>query len=114
MRDGSLLDRSGKTYKPSTCRSYELAVTKYLKPDPIARMRVTAIQRADVQSFVDRLRRKGLSASTIANKLDPIRVVFRRAIRRVLMEAAIRHEREVDGRAGMASATERPNDRSWH
>src|SRR4051812_26362729 len=82
MRDGSLLDRSGKTYKPSTCRSYQLAVTKYLKPDPIARMQVTAVQRADVQSFVDRLRRKGLSASTIANKLDPIRVVFRRAIRR--------------------------------
>ncbi len=82
MKDGSLLDRSGKSYKPSTCRSYALAVTKYLKPDPIARMRVTAVQRADVQSFIDRLRRKGLSASTIANKLDPIRVVFRRAIRR--------------------------------
>jgi site-specific recombinase XerC len=55
-------------------------VTKYLKPDPIAGMRVTAVKRADVQSFVDRLRRKGPSASTIANKLDPIRVVFRRAI----------------------------------
>jgi hypothetical protein len=27
MRDGSLLDRSGKTYKPSTCGSYQLAVT---------------------------------------------------------------------------------------
>ena len=82
MKDGSLLDRSGKTYKPSTCRSYALAVTKYLKPDPIARMRVTAVRRADVQDYVDRLRRKGMSASTIANKLDPVRVVFRRAIKR--------------------------------
>jgi len=82
MQDGSLLDRSGKIYKPSTCRSYEQAVRKYLKPDPIARMRITAIQRADMQRFVDRLRRKGLSASTIANKLDPIRVIFRRAMRR--------------------------------
>jgi integrase len=82
MKDGSLLDRSGKTYEPSTCRSYALAVTKYLEPDPIARMRVTVVQRADVQAFVDRLQRKGLSASTIANKLDSIRVVFRRAIRR--------------------------------
>src|SRR4051794_41930818 len=43
---------------------------------------VTAVQRAHVQDYVDRLRRKGLSASTIANKLDPIRVVFRRAMRR--------------------------------
>src|SRR4051812_24298183 len=82
MRDGSLLDRSGKTYKPSTCRSYAQAVRKYLKPDPIARMRITAVQRANMQKFVDRLRRKGLSASTIANKLDPIRVIFRRAMRR--------------------------------
>jgi len=82
MRDGTLLDRSGKQYKPSTCRSYSQAVTKYLKPDPLARKRVTAVQRADMQDYVDRLRRKGLSASTIANKLDPIRVVFRRAMRR--------------------------------
>src|SRR4051812_35164036 len=82
MRDGTLLDRSGKQYKPSTCRSYSQAVTKYLKPDPLERKRVTAVQRADMQDYVDRLRRKGLSASTIANKLDPIRVVFRRAMRR--------------------------------
>jgi integrase len=82
MQDGSLLDRSGKAYKPSTCRSYAQAVQKYVKPDPIARMRITAVQRADMQKFVDRLRRKGLSASTIANKLDPIRVIFRRAMRR--------------------------------
>src|SRR3954454_5100219 len=43
---------------------------------------MSAVQRLDVQDYVDRLRRKGLSASTIANKLDPIRVVFRRAIKR--------------------------------
>jgi integrase len=82
MQDGSLLDRSGKPYKPSTCRSYALAVSKYLNPDQLARKRVTEVQRADVQDYVDRLRRKGLSPSTIANKLDPIRVVFRRAIKR--------------------------------
>ena len=40
------------------------------------------MQRADVQDYVDRLRGKGLAASTIANKLDPIRVIFRRAIKR--------------------------------
>jgi integrase len=82
MKDGTWLDRSGRVYKPSTCRSYEQAVTKYLKPDPLSRMRISAVQRPDVQDYVDRLRRKGLSASTIANKLDPIRVVFRRAIKR--------------------------------
>src|SRR4051812_34016583 len=82
MRDGTILDRSGKQYKPSTCRSYELAVTKYLRPDPLSRKRLTATRRGDIQGFVDRLLRKGLSASTVANKLDPIRVIFRRAIKR--------------------------------
>ena len=41
---------------------------------------MTDVRRADIQDYVDRLRKKGLSASTIANKLDPIRVIFRRAI----------------------------------
>ena len=38
--------------------------------------------RRDVQDFVDGLRSQGLSPSTIANILDPLRVIFRRAIRR--------------------------------
>jgi integrase len=82
MTDGSWLDRSGKAYKPSTRRSYAQAVKKYLEPDPLARMAVTEVRRADVQDYVDRLRKTGLSASTIANKLDPIRVIFRRALQR--------------------------------
>ena len=40
------------------------------------------IQRRDVQDFVDGLRSQGLSPSTITNILDPLRVIFRRAIRR--------------------------------
>jgi hypothetical protein len=82
MRDGTLLDRSGNQYKPSTCRSYEQAVRRYLAPDPLARLKVSAVQRPDIQDYVDRLRRSGLAAGTIANKLDPIRVIFRRAIKR--------------------------------
>jgi hypothetical protein len=45
-------------------------------------MPVSEVRRADVQDYVDRLRKKGLSGSTIANKLDPIRVIFRRALQR--------------------------------
>ena len=37
---------------------------------------------ATFQDFVDGLRTQGLSPSTIANILDPLRVIFRRAIRR--------------------------------
>jgi integrase len=82
MTDGSVLDRTGKSYKPSTRRSYTQAINAYLKPDPLAAMALTAVRRRDVQDYVDRLRKQGLSPSTIANKLDPIRVVFRRAVRR--------------------------------
>ena len=45
-------------------------------------MTLTDVRRADVQDYVDRLCKNGLSPSTIANKLDPIRVIFRRALRR--------------------------------
>lgn len=82
MRDGSVLDRSGKVYKPSTCRSYETAVRKYLDEDPLARIAVSAVRRSHVQDYVDRLRKRGLSPSTVANKLDPLRVIFRRATQR--------------------------------
>jgi integrase len=82
MKDGSLLDRSGNVYKPSTCRSYETAVTKYLDADPLAGMAISAVRRADVQDYLDRLRNRGLAPSTVANKLDPLRVIFRRAMKR--------------------------------
>jgi integrase len=82
MADGTILDRKGKPYKPSTRRSYEQAIAGYLKADPLASLALTDVRRADVQDYVDRLRKQGLSPSTIANKLDPVRVIFRRALRR--------------------------------
>jgi hypothetical protein len=50
MEGGTILDRSGKEYKPSTCRSYAVAVNNYLKRDPLARKPVTEVARADVQT----------------------------------------------------------------
>ena len=46
------------------------------------RLEASELQRRDIQDFVDGLRSQGLSPSTIANILDPLRVIFRRAIRR--------------------------------
>lgn len=80
MTDETILDRSGKSYKPATIRSYEQATRGYLKPRLGTRC-LTDIHRRDVQALVDRLRADGLSAGTIHNKLDPLRVVYRRAIR---------------------------------
>ena len=79
--DGTILDRGGKPYKPSTARGYEQLLRAYVVP-ALGGWKLSQIQRRDVQDFVDDLRKQGLSASTIANILDPLRVIFRRAIRR--------------------------------
>lgn len=81
MSDGTVLDRSGKEYKPATIRSYEQASRRYLK-SKLGRHRLDALERGHVQMLVDALRRKGLKPSTVHNKLDPLRVVYRRAVNR--------------------------------
>jgi len=79
--DGTILDRGGKPYKPSTARGYEQLLRSYVVP-ALGGWKLSQVQRRDIQDFVDDLRKQGLSASTIANILDPLRVIFRRAIRR--------------------------------
>ena len=79
--DGTILDRAGKPYKPSTARGYEQLLHGYVIP-ALGGWKLSELQRRDVQDFVDGLRSQGLSPSTIANILDPLRVIFRRAIRR--------------------------------
>ena len=79
MRDGTVLDRSGRRYKPATVRSYRQASASYLKP-MLGHLRLGEAVRGDVQRAVDRMHADGLSGSTIRNKLDPLRVIFRRAV----------------------------------
>jgi integrase len=88
MEAGKALDRSGKPYKPATVRSYRQAVRRYIAPSALGAKRLTDVRRADVQRLVDELRAEtDLSPSTIHNKLDPLRVVFRRAIRDEVIHA---------------------------
>jgi integrase len=79
--DGSILDRSGKPYKPSTARGYEQMLRAYILPS-LGPRKLSAVQRRDIQDFADELRARGLSPSTINNIVEPLRVIFRRAIRR--------------------------------
>jgi integrase len=79
MQAGTVLDRSGRQYRPATVRSYREATEKYLKPT-LGHYRLGEVRRADVQRLVDRMHADGRSGSTIRNKLDPLRVVYRRAI----------------------------------
>lgn len=80
MTSGLVLDRSGKPYKAATCRSYAQGINGYLVP-ALGHMRVSAVRRRDVQRYVDELRGRGLSPRTVLNKLDPLRVIFRLAMR---------------------------------
>jgi integrase len=79
--DGTILDRAGKPYKPSTARGYEQILRTHIIPT-LGRVKLTELKRRDVQDFADDLRNQGLSPSTITNIIDPLRVIYRRAIRR--------------------------------
>jgi integrase len=78
MRDGTVLDRSGRRYRPATIRSYQHAADKHLSP--VGHLRLGDVRRGDIQRLIDRLHAQGMTGSTIRNKLDPLRVVYRRAI----------------------------------
>jgi integrase len=80
MRDGSILDRSGKPYKASTVRSYEGALRLRILGQ-IGSMRLGALDRRVVQDLVEKWRADGLSASTVQNTLNPLQVLARRAVR---------------------------------
>jgi integrase len=80
-RDGSIPTCAGARYKPATLRGYQVGMNKRVLPE-LGDMRLSEVQRRDVQDLADRLTAEGLSASTVQNTLDPLRVIFRRAIRR--------------------------------
>src|SRR5829696_3062346 len=80
MKDGTIVNRSRRPYKPATIRSYERALTLRLLP-ALGRMRLDEVTPGHVQRFAESLMRGGLDPSTVRNTLDPLRVMFRRAVR---------------------------------
>jgi integrase len=79
MRSGAVLDRSGKPYKPKTIRTYEHALETYVYP-LLGHRKLSSLKRADIQGFIEEMRATGASPSTVHNRLDPLRVIVRRAI----------------------------------
>ena len=80
MRTGRILDRSGKPYKPATVRSYERAARLDAIPF-LGDRKLSEVRRRDVQRYVEHLRGRGLAGSTVLNRLDVVRVLYRRAVR---------------------------------
>jgi len=81
MATGAVRARSGRPYKPATVRSYRRAFRLRILP-AFGTRRLGDLRRRDVQALIDRMAADGLDGSTIRNAIDPLRVVFRRAITR--------------------------------
>jgi len=81
VRDGSIPTRSGARYKPATIRGCDEALRLRVFP-VLGDVRLSDLRRVDVQDLADSLTAEGLSASTVQNTIDPLRVICRRAVRR--------------------------------
>jgi integrase len=80
METGAVRTRSGRPFKPSTRRTYAEKLSGYVMP-ALGDFRLSEIRRSDVQHLVDDLN-DALSPSSVRNAIDPLRSIFRRALRR--------------------------------
>lgn len=80
-RAGLATTRGGGRYKPSAVASYESSLRVRVLPT-LGGLRLEQITRHGLQQLVDEWAAEGIGSSTIRNALMPLRVVFRRAVRR--------------------------------
>lgn len=81
---GTIRNRSGDPFKPSVIRGYRAALEARIFP-ALGSRKLDAVTVIDVQDFADDLRAEGLSPSSVRNLLMPLRVLYRRAVRRGLV-----------------------------
>ena len=82
--DGSVPARGGGRYRPATLRGYERDLRVRVLP-VLGRVKLGQLGREDVQLLADSWTREGASASTVQNRLDPLRAICRRALRRGML-----------------------------
>jgi integrase len=80
-RNGSIRNRNGKPYKPSVVRGYERCLRLRVLPE-LGAIRFTELRRRDVQAFIDRMVASGIDAPTVVKTVDPLRAIYRHAMRR--------------------------------
>ena len=78
---GSIQNRSGDPFKPSSIRSYERAMRLRVLPE-LGAARLGTITRPDLQRFADSLQADELDASTVQVTFLPLRAIYRRAVSR--------------------------------
>jgi integrase len=107
---GEILKPDGTAYKPSVLRTYESDLRRYVLPE-LGHVRLSNLQRRDVQRLVDTLVGKGLSGSRVRGAVMPLRAICRRAIRSDQLTVNPTHDLELPATAGVrdrvADAVER-------
>lgn len=78
-RDGSIVTRSGQPYKPSAVRDYEQVLRLRLVP-AFGAVKLADVTRAELQKVVGRMRKDGLSPSSIRRTINAARALYRNAI----------------------------------
>jgi integrase len=80
VKGGMILSRSGRPFKPSTVREYESDLRTYVLP-AVGHRRLADVQRRDVQAIADKMLGEAWEPSTIRNAINPLRSIYRRAIK---------------------------------
>src|SRR5256885_634980 len=80
-RAGTILNRKREPYKPSALRSYERVLKRRVLP-ALGHLKLSALERNDVQDLADRMLAQGYDPSTIKNTLNPLQAIYRRALQR--------------------------------
>jgi integrase len=75
---GTIRNRSGNRYKPSTLRGYRQALEDHVLP-ALGGRRMNAITTSDLQALVDRWGAEDQSPPTIRNSVKPLQALYRRA-----------------------------------
>lgn len=76
---GIVRTRSGRPYKPSAIRGYDLSMRLHILPD-FGGYRLADLGRPELQRMCEKLLTAGKSASTVRNAVNPIRAIYRHAI----------------------------------
>jgi integrase len=79
MRAGLVRTRKGTPYRLRVIQNYEAAFRNRLLP-AFGAVKVADLRRSHVQHFVNGLLAEGIDPSTVRNAINPLRVLYRRAL----------------------------------
>jgi integrase len=78
---GTIRNRSGDRYKPGAIRGYDQGMRLRVLDD-LGSVRLSDLQRSDLQDLIERLLAEGLSPSTVQVTILPLRAICKRALKR--------------------------------